>query len=98
MAIIYDPQNNEIKALQTLRSWQGKRVLELGCGDGRLTERLAAIGAIIDAYEPNEAHIAAAKAKLPATYADVVNYQIGRAEDVSAEAGPYDFALFSWSL
>ena len=98
MAIIYDPQNNEIEALQQYASWQGKRVLELGCGDGRLTRRLAALGAVVDAYDPKEALISSARESLPSQYAATVSYFVGHAETIDAPDKHYDLVLFSWSL
>ena len=98
MAIIYDPQNNETEALQRYASWQGKRVLELGCGDGRLTKRLAALGAIVDAYDPKEALIKLARETLPKKYAATIHFYIGQAETIDAPDKHYDLVLFSWSL
>ena len=98
MAIIYDAQNNEITTLQRYATWRGKRVLELGCGDGRLTMRLAALEATIDAYDPKEASIRFARETLPAELAKTVTFRVGLAETIAAPDEYYDLALFSWSL
>jgi len=37
MTIRVDPENNETRALFDLANLSGKHVLEIGCGDGRLT-------------------------------------------------------------
>jgi len=40
MAIVEDPEDHEIAALQAVAvSFASRRVLEIGCGDGRLTRR-----------------------------------------------------------
>src|SRR3546814_15279915 len=39
------------------------RILDLGCGDGALTARLAATGAQVVGVDPSEAFIAAARAR-----------------------------------
>ena len=44
MPLVMDPAGNEIRALKKVADWHGKRVLEIGAGDGRLTLRLAALG------------------------------------------------------
>jgi len=41
MVIRTDPENNETRALFDLADFKSKRVLEIGCGDGRLTWRYA---------------------------------------------------------
>ena len=41
MTIRSDPENSEIRALFDLVDFCGKHVLEIGCGDGRLTWRYA---------------------------------------------------------
>jgi cyclopropane fatty-acyl-phospholipid synthase-like methyltransferase len=40
MTLRIDPEENEIQALRELTDWRGKRVLEIGCGEGRLSQRL----------------------------------------------------------
>jgi tRNA G46 methylase TrmB len=37
MTVRVDPENNETRALLDLVNFTNKRVLEIGCGDGRLT-------------------------------------------------------------
>ena len=41
MQIREDPENNETRALLNLVDFSGADVLEIGCGDGRLTYRYA---------------------------------------------------------
>lgn len=41
MTIQIDPEGTEIKYLNRFANFNGKRVLEIGCGDGRLTWRYA---------------------------------------------------------
>ncbi|NUM77281.1 class I SAM-dependent methyltransferase, partial [candidate division KSB1 bacterium] len=53
MAIIIDPEEKEIAALQQAAHWRDMRVLEAGCGNGRLTLRLAQLGALVTAFDPS---------------------------------------------
>jgi len=70
----------------------GARVLEVGCGTGKLTELLVTRGLSVDAIDPGENMIAAARRRLGAT--DAVRFHVGRFEDLRLPAASFD-ALFS---
>ena len=61
MTIRTDPENNEPNALFALADFNGRRVLEIGCGDGRLTWRYADKAAHVTAIEPNPEQVAIAR-------------------------------------
>ena len=42
MSRVLDPEGAHLAALRRLGDFRGQRVLELGCGDGRLTLGIAA--------------------------------------------------------
>lgn len=99
MALVIDPAGNEIRALERTTNWRGKRVLELGCGDGRLTLRLAALGASkIHALDPDRELIREARRNLPKRYAGRIEYRVGQAEKLTHASNAIDIVLFSWSL
>ena len=53
MAIHEDPEQHEVAALaRMVPSFAGLRVLEIGCGDGRLTQRYAARAGSVIAIDP----------------------------------------------
>ncbi len=76
----------------------GLRVLELGCGDGRLTFRYAQKAASVLAVDPDADVIERARAALPRELADTVTFAVTGAEEVDAPRASFDLALFSWSL
>ena len=76
----------------------GLRVLELGCGDGRLTFRYAQKAASVLAVDPDAEAIERARAALPPELADTVTFAVSGAEEVDAPRASFDLALFSWSL
>jgi len=70
----------------------GARVLEVGCGTGKLTELLVARGLEVDAVDPGAAMIAAARKRV--RDAPNVHFHHGRFEEVTLPEDDYD-AVFS---
>jgi len=99
MTIRTDPEGNETDALFDLVDFEGREVLEIGCGDGRLTWRYAARAAHVTAIDPFQDAIERAKERLRAT--DIpIDFLHVAFEDFAAasEAGAFDVGLLSWSL
>jgi len=98
MPLCVDPEQNEIQALKGVTDWRGKRVLEVGCGDGRLTRRLAQLGAIVQANDPDAGLIEKARENLPQRFAKKVSYKVGQAERLAHAGESFDIVVFSWVL
>ena len=100
MTIRVDPENNESSALFDLVEFRGQRVLEIGCGDGRLTWRYADSATHVTAIDPFEASIAWAKEKTPEELESRVNFRHITFDDFAAESRSltFDIAILSWSL
>ena len=98
MAWRVDPEGVETRALAEIAPVDGLRVLELGCGDGRLTFPLARSAASILAVDPDEERIASARDALPAELEQKVRFAVAGAAEVDAPPREFDLALFSWSL
>ena len=100
MTIRSDPENNEIRALFDLVDFSGKHVLEIGCGDGRLTRRYAEAAAHVTGIDPFEEAIGRANANLPSRLHDQVEFHHTAFDDFAAahKPGTFDLAIFSWSL
>jgi len=98
MPIRQDPEDSEIKALHDFAGdLTDKKVLEIGCGDGRLTFRYAAQAALVHAIDPSEKKIAKARKKLPEALHGRVEFWATGIENFLAPE-KYDLALLSWSL
>jgi ubiquinone/menaquinone biosynthesis C-methylase UbiE len=93
-----DPEGAETDALGQIASLDGLRVLELGCGDGRLTFRYADATASVLAVDPDQDQIASAHAALPQHLEDRVSFAAVGAAEVDVPRRSFDLALFSWSL
>ncbi len=99
MPLVMDPVGNEIRALQEAAQWEGKRVLEIGCGDGRLTLRLAAFQPKhIEALDPDPNRIRLARKNLPARYGRRIAFHVGQAEKLRYPAEAFDTVIFAWAL
>lgn len=70
----------------------GSRVLEVGCGTGKLTELLVERGLRVDAVDPGPNMIAMARRRVG--QADAVTFHLGRFEDVDLPEQPFE-AVFS---
>ena len=98
MALRIDPEKNEVHALKAMIDWHNKRVIEIGCGNGRLTRRLANLGAQVDALDPDRKLIATARRDVPARHADRIRFRVGSALDLKFPKQTFDIAVFSWVL
>lgn len=98
MARTLDPEGAHLAALRRLADFRGRRVLEMGCGEGRLTRGIAAEAASVLAFDPDAARVAEAEAEFPADLAARVAFRVASAEELEIERGSFDLVVFSWSL
>lgn len=98
MARTVDPEGAHLAALRRVADFAGRRVLEMGCGDGRLTVGIAADGATVLGFDPDAGLIADAKRALPDELAKRVTYRAASAQSIEIERSAFDLVLFSWSL
>ncbi|MGH2436218.1 MAG: class I SAM-dependent methyltransferase, partial [bacterium] len=89
---------NEVRALKRVTNWRRERVVEIGCGDGRLTLRLSRLGAFVNAIDPDAELIRTARKKLPKRFAKRVQYHVGTAEHLDHANESFDLAVLAWSL
>jgi 2-polyprenyl-3-methyl-5-hydroxy-6-metoxy-1,4-benzoquinol methylase len=96
VAILHDPAQAELAAIRTvLPSFSGRRVLEVGCGDGRLTQRYASEASAVTAIDPDATVIAECRSAL--TDPRVALHAIGFEQFVAPPAS-FDIVIMSWSL
>ena len=96
MAIRVDPEKNEPAALARIGvSFEGARVLEVGCGDGRLTQTFADRARSVVAIDPERT--APAEFLRTVSHPHVEFQSIG-VETFEPSGRRFDVVLFSWSL
>lgn len=90
--------------LVELGSWggvglvRGKRVLDLGCGDGRLALGLAPYAAEVDGLDPDAEVIAAARKAGRRSGRRNVRFKVGAAQRLPYRDAVFDVVILSWTL
>ena len=95
---VRDAAGAEPAAIAEAVSLDAGRVLEMGCGRGRLTPFLAARAAHVYAFDPKAEDVEAARAALPADARDRVRFAVHDAEALDVERERFDLAVCGWSL
>lgn len=98
MTPVLDPEGAHLAALRRLGDFRGMRVLELGCGDGRLTVSIARDAAQVLAFDPDAEAVERARRSLPAELRERVRYQVATGKEIEIEPHSFDLTVFSWSL
>jgi predicted RNA methylase len=98
MSRVLDPEGAHLAALRRLADFRGQRVLELGCGDGRLTVGIAADAAHVLAFDPDAEAVERGRRSLPAELAQRVAFKVASGKDIEIEPHSFDLTVFSWSL
>jgi 2-polyprenyl-3-methyl-5-hydroxy-6-metoxy-1,4-benzoquinol methylase len=98
MAESVDPEGAHIGALRRLVELANQEVLEVGCGDGRLTVEIARDAAHVVAFDPDADAVGRATRSLPAALADIVDYRAASAKTIELTPHSFDLVFFSWSL
>ena len=99
MSILLDPELNETTALFRLfDDFAGKSVLEIGCGDGRLTWQYADRAAHVTAIDPDKEKFAKALATQPPELKHVEFLNMGLEPFAIQSREKFDIAILAWSL
>jgi ubiquinone/menaquinone biosynthesis C-methylase UbiE len=98
MASVKDSENAEARALAKVADFDCKRVLEIGCGDGRMTWLYAEQTTGVLGVDPDEESIREARAALPDQLKDLVEFRVADAQSLDVPRQRFDIAFLSWSL
>ena len=94
MAIDEDPEGYEPAAFKSAGvTFAGRRVLEIGSGDGRLTRQYVHEAASAIAIDPNREAIVRLARRFPMVDARALSF-----DDFELPPHAVDVALFAWSL
>ncbi len=100
VAIHYESNEKIIKLLKESIDIGGKRVLDVGCGDGDITIPLAADAIKIVGIDPDPERITLARENSPSNLAGRLEFIDTSIEDYSFSnpISLYDVTLYLWSL
>jgi cyclopropane fatty-acyl-phospholipid synthase-like methyltransferase len=101
MTILQDPEENETRAiLQYAGSFEGRSVLEIGCGDGRMTWRYADHAAHVTGIDPDPERIQRARADFPNHLQHKAELHNIGLDEFAAQphTAKFDIAILAWSL
>jgi ubiquinone/menaquinone biosynthesis C-methylase UbiE len=77
---------------------RGKRVLDLGCGDGRFALGVASFAKTVDGIDPDAEAIAAAKRNALKAGLRNVRFAAGAAQRLPYPDAAFDVVILSWTL
>ncbi|HEY6875743.1 MAG TPA: class I SAM-dependent methyltransferase [Candidatus Dormibacteraeota bacterium] len=92
------------RPLDELRAWggtrliRGKRVLDVGCGDGRFAVGLAPLAASVQGLDPDPDAISAARRNAREAGIRNVRFEVGAAQQLPYADEAFDVVILSWAL
>ena len=95
---IRDPEGIEIEYLDKTGAICGRKVIEIGCGDGRLTWRYANSAAAVAGVDPDFEQVAAAGTGRPEAVQTPVLFTQAEAGALPFPAESFESAILAWSL
>jgi len=93
-----DYQGNLLQCLRSIVPVEGRRVVELGAGTGRLTRQLAPLAASIDAFDAAEPMLKVAETRLRALGLGNWRLQVADNRKVPVQTQWADVVVAAWSI
>lgn len=98
MTLQKDPERTETKVLHKFADFTGKRVLEVGCGEGRLTWQYAKSTRTTLGIDPDLGALRIAKVDRPLGLADKALFACADSQYLPFSKETFDIAVLAWSL
>ena len=98
MTALLDPEEAETRVIHDLIDFAGRDVLEVGCGDGRMTWRFAEQTRSVLGLDPVATSIEQAQLNTPARLRSKVTFQVADITTAQLPTEAFDVVALSWSL
>ena len=98
MKPLKDPEGFEKKTLHKFVDFANVRVLEIGCGEGRLTWKYAAGSTLTVGMDPDQNALRIARADSPYDLREKVRFTRATARYLPFSKETFDIAVLAWSL
>ena len=98
MTLQSDPERNETKYLHKLADFAQKRVLEIGCGEGRLTWQYAKDTRSTTAVDLDADALRVATIDRPSDLESKVHFSRAESEHLPFSKETFDISVLAWSL
>jgi ubiquinone/menaquinone biosynthesis C-methylase UbiE len=96
--LIKDPEQNERKHLHKFADFSNKRVLEIGCGEGRLTWQYAPASSLTIGLDSDPDALRVASIDSPSDLKRKVFFSRAQAEHLPFSKIKFDIAILAWSF
>lgn len=98
MTVQSDPEGNEGKFLHRFADFTNRRVLEVGCGEGRLTWKYATASAWTVGVDADKDALRIAAFDRPANLVMKAHFAAAEAQKLPFRKDTFDLAVLAWSL
>jgi ubiquinone/menaquinone biosynthesis C-methylase UbiE len=98
MTLQKDPERNEIRYLRQCADFSGKRVLEVGCGEGRMTWQYAKETHTTIGIDPERDALRIASVDRPSDLRNNTLFACAASEYLPFSKETFDIAVLAWSL
>ncbi len=98
MSLQKDPEGFEKKILHKFVDFPNTHVLEIGCGEGRLTWKYAAASNLTVGFDPDLDALRIARADSPSDLREHVHFARASASNIPFSKETFDIAILAWSL
>jgi ubiquinone/menaquinone biosynthesis C-methylase UbiE len=98
MTLRCDPEETEPRYLREAVKLDGKRILEVGCGNGRLTWRYAQRARRVVGIDHRQTDLRDAQDSCPPALRSTVRFAAADALALPFATNQFDVALLAWSL
>jgi len=98
MSLQKDADRNETKYLHKFVDFNDKRVLEIGCGEGRLTWQYAKETKSVAAIDLDRDSLRVARVDRPSDLEDRIHFTCADSEYLPFAKEKFDIAILAWSL